>query len=166
MTQGPTYSPTFPHFRFFGDYACSCEFNTTSNLAGSCSYRNECGSNLLDATSAPGDNTATCGANSLCSDPGLGYNCQCIQGYSYPNGNVRRSPGDVNPITNAETGSCQPLPIFITTSNTGIEVLVNTSFNRAGEPIVRSPAEALRCARAAGLDLLVIDRHLIHPPPG
>ena len=49
---------------------------------------------------------------------------------------------------------------------TGCPVLVNTSFNRAGEPIVRSPAEALRCARAAGLDLLVIDRHLIHPPPG
>ena len=32
---------------------------------------------------------------------------------------------------------------------------MNTSFNRAGEPIVRSPADAYRTFRAARLDLLV-----------
>lgn len=40
---------------------------------------------------------------------------------------------------------------------TGCPVLLNTSFNRAGEPIVRTPAEALACQRASGLDLVVIE---------
>lgn len=39
---------------------------------------------------------------------------------------------------------------------TGCPVLLNTSFNRAGEPIVRTPADALRCFAEAGLDLLVL----------
>lgn len=39
---------------------------------------------------------------------------------------------------------------------TGCPVLVNTSFNRAGEPIVCTPADALRCFASADLDLLVI----------
>jgi carbamoyltransferase len=41
---------------------------------------------------------------------------------------------------------------------TGCPVLINTSFNRAGEPIVRTPADALRCFVAAELDLLIIER--------
>jgi len=40
-------------------------------------------------------------------------------------------------------------------------VLLNTSFNRAGEPIVCTPDQALATARAAGLDLLVIEDHLV-----
>ncbi|MFM7069381.1 MAG: carbamoyltransferase N-terminal domain-containing protein, partial [Actinomycetes bacterium] len=36
-------------------------------------------------------------------------------------------------------------------------VLVNTSFNRAGEPIVCTPSDALRTARRAELDLVVLD---------
>lgn len=43
----------------------------------------------------------------------------------------------------------------------GCPVLVNTSFNRAGEPIVRSPADAVRCFSEGGLDLLVIERCVI-----
>ena len=44
---------------------------------------------------------------------------------------------------------------------TGCPVLLNTSFNRAGEPIVRSPADAHRCFLAAGLDLLVLEGCII-----
>jgi carbamoyltransferase len=44
---------------------------------------------------------------------------------------------------------------------TGCPVLVNTSFNRAGEPIVCTPDDALRTARAAALDLLVVDDHIM-----
>ena len=44
---------------------------------------------------------------------------------------------------------------------TGVPVLLNTSFNQAGEPIVRTPSEALRCFLRAGLDSLVIERCLI-----
>lgn len=39
---------------------------------------------------------------------------------------------------------------------TGCPMVVNTSFNRAGEPIVCTPADALRCFIEAGLDLLVL----------
>ncbi len=44
---------------------------------------------------------------------------------------------------------------------TGCPVLLNTSFNRAGEPIVCTPDEALATAVKCGLDLLVIEDHLI-----
>jgi carbamoyltransferase len=44
---------------------------------------------------------------------------------------------------------------------TGCPVLLNTSFNRAGEPIVADAADAIRSARAAGLDLLVLGRTLV-----
>ena len=40
---------------------------------------------------------------------------------------------------------------------TGVPVLLNTSFNRRGEPIVNSPADALRCFAAVALDLLVLE---------
>jgi carbamoyltransferase len=44
---------------------------------------------------------------------------------------------------------------------TGVPVLLNTSFNVRGEPIVRTPADALRCFRRAGLDLLVLEDCLV-----
>lgn len=44
---------------------------------------------------------------------------------------------------------------------TGISVVVNTSFNVRGEPIVCSPEDALRTFRLAGLDALVVENCLI-----
>lgn len=44
---------------------------------------------------------------------------------------------------------------------TGCPILVNTSFNRAGEPIVCTAEDALRTARAAGVDLLVLEDLLV-----
>jgi carbamoyltransferase len=46
---------------------------------------------------------------------------------------------------------------------TGCPVLLNTSFNVAGEPIVCTPDQALATARRAGLDLLVVGDALIEP---
>ncbi len=40
---------------------------------------------------------------------------------------------------------------------TGIPILLNTSFNRAGEPLVETPSEAARCAVASSADYLVLD---------
>ncbi len=40
---------------------------------------------------------------------------------------------------------------------TGCPVVLNTSFNRRGEPIVRSPADALRCFTEVALDVLVLE---------
>ncbi len=41
-------------------------------------------------------------------------------------------------------------------AETGCPVLLNTSFNRRGEPIVLAPEDAFRCFMATGLDVLAI----------
>ena len=47
---------------------------------------------------------------------------------------------------------------------TDCPVLVNTSFNVRGEPIVGSPQDALECFMATGIDYLVIENFLIGKP--
>jgi carbamoyltransferase len=44
---------------------------------------------------------------------------------------------------------------------TGVPVLLNTSFNLRGEPIVNTPREAFSTFRRSGLDLLVLDRFVV-----
>jgi len=43
----------------------------------------------------------------------------------------------------------------------GVPVLLNTSFNVMGEPIVESPYDAIRCFFSTGLDKLVIGKCVI-----
>jgi carbamoyltransferase len=45
---------------------------------------------------------------------------------------------------------------------TGCSVLVNTSFNVRGEPIVCSPDDAFRCFMATGMDALVVEDAVLH----
>ena len=47
------------------------------------------------------------------------------------------------------------------TALTGVPVMLNTSFNLRGEPIVTTPHNALNTFFASGLDLLVLDDFLI-----
>lgn len=44
---------------------------------------------------------------------------------------------------------------------TGVPILLNTSFNAAGEPIVCTPADAIRTFKATGLDMLVMGSHVV-----
>lgn len=44
---------------------------------------------------------------------------------------------------------------------TGVPVLLNTSFNRMGEPIVNKPHEAIECFLGSGLDALALGDYLI-----
>jgi carbamoyltransferase len=44
---------------------------------------------------------------------------------------------------------------------TGVPVMINTSFNVSGEPIVLKPSDAIRTFFASGLDALLIDRFLV-----
>ena len=44
---------------------------------------------------------------------------------------------------------------------TGVPVLLNTSFNIMGEPIVESPVNAIRCFFSTGLDVLAMGSYLI-----
>jgi carbamoyltransferase len=45
---------------------------------------------------------------------------------------------------------------------TGCPVLVNTSFNVRGEPIVRAPSDAYRCFMATDMDTLVLGNFVVH----
>jgi carbamoyltransferase len=49
---------------------------------------------------------------------------------------------------------------------TGVPVLLNTSFNQAGEPIVNSPDDAVRCFLRSGLDALAVGDYLVFPDHG
>ena len=40
-------------------------------------------------------------------------------------------------------------------------VIVNTSFNVRGEPIVHTPQDAYRCFMATEMDILVLENHLL-----
>jgi len=44
---------------------------------------------------------------------------------------------------------------------TGVPVLMNTSFNLQGEPIVGSPANAWNTFSKSGIDVLVLGRHVV-----
>lgn len=47
---------------------------------------------------------------------------------------------------------------------TGVPLVLNTSFNVAGEPIVNTPVEALRCYQGSGLDALFIGPFFLAKP--
>ncbi len=49
-------------------------------------------------------------------------------------------------------------------NRTGQSVLVNTSFNVRGEPIVCTPDDAIRCFQTTGIDALAIERFLVTKP--
>ncbi|MFL5244217.1 MAG: carbamoyltransferase [Gemmataceae bacterium] len=49
-------------------------------------------------------------------------------------------------------------------ARTGVPVLVNTSFNTRGEPIVCSPRDAIECFWTSPLDVLVIGSYLLEKP--
>lgn len=47
---------------------------------------------------------------------------------------------------------------------TGVPVLLNTSFNLRGEPIVNSPADAFKTFSNSGIDVLVLDHFVVRKP--
>ncbi len=47
---------------------------------------------------------------------------------------------------------------------TGHPILINTSFNVQGEPIVCTPADALRCFGGTGIDVLVLNDFMLRKP--
>ena len=48
---------------------------------------------------------------------------------------------------------------------TGVPVVLNTSFNVKGEPIVNSPVDAMRCFYTTGLDFLIMGNFLLYKKP-
>lgn len=47
---------------------------------------------------------------------------------------------------------------------TGCPVLVNTSFNVRGEPVVCTPEDAYRCFMRTGMDYLVLENFVLSKP--
>jgi len=45
---------------------------------------------------------------------------------------------------------------------TGCPILVNTSFNVRGEPIVCSPLDAFKCFMGTELDILIIENYFLN----
>ena len=43
----------------------------------------------------------------------------------------------------------------------GIPIIVNTSFNIKGEPIIESPTDAIRCFLGNGLNYLVMNDYIV-----
>jgi carbamoyltransferase len=82
------------------------------------------------------------------------------------------SPLDLPAVTHVD-GSARPQTVDPGTSpryaalleafhrRTGCPLLVNTSFNVRGEPIVASPADALSCMGVSGIDAVVLEDFLI-----
>lgn len=48
---------------------------------------------------------------------------------------------------------------------TGIPLLLNTSFNVAGKPIVETPEDAVNSFKSTSIDLLLLDKHIISKEP-
>jgi carbamoyltransferase len=48
---------------------------------------------------------------------------------------------------------------------TGCPLLINTSFNVRGEPIVCTPQQAVRCFQATNIDVLVIENYILVKQP-
>jgi len=48
---------------------------------------------------------------------------------------------------------------------TGVPILINTSFNLRGEPIVSSPSDALKTFYASGIDTLAVENYIIEKLP-
>ena len=46
-------------------------------------------------------------------------------------------------------------------SKTGCPVMINTSFNVRGEPIVCTPEHAYRCFMATNMDVLVMENYVL-----
>ncbi|MBE5984819.1 MAG: carbamoyltransferase, partial [Paenibacillaceae bacterium] len=79
---------------------------------------------------------------------------------------------DLPAITHVDS-SCRPQTVSAETNprfhalitsfyqRTGCPILVNTSFNVRGEPIVCSPIDALRCFGNSGIDVLVLGDFII-----
>jgi carbamoyltransferase len=65
-----------------------------------------------------------------------------------------------------QTVNAQRSPVFHRTiskfsERTGIPVVVNTSFNTRGRPIVCTPQDALECFYTSPIDVLAIGNYLV-----
>jgi carbamoyltransferase len=81
--------------------------------------------------------------------------CEVLPAITHVDGSARLHTvtAEANPLFHELLGKFGEL--------TSVPVLLNSSFNVMGEPIVESPAQALRCFASTGLDALAMGNYLI-----
>jgi carbamoyltransferase len=104
------------------------------------------------------------------------FEIDCASPYMLLVPDVRPEKRDTIPaVTHVDgTGRLQTLtddlnPVFYRLASlfkqrTGVPVLLNTSFNVNGEPIVETPEDALRCFRNTNIDAILMGEHLLVKP--
>lgn len=104
------------------------------------------------------------------------FEIDCPSPYMLLVPNVIPEKRDVIPaVTHVDgTGRLQTLtpdlnPVFYRLASmfkqrTGVPVLLNTSFNVNGEPIVETPEDAIRCFRNTNIDAILVGDHLLMKP--
>lgn len=82
---------------------------------------------------------------------------------------LRNGRGEIIPAVTHVDGSARPQAVFqdcnpaywrlidAFRAETGVPVVLNTSFNVKGEPIANSPGDAIRCFFSTGIDFLVLE---------
>jgi carbamoyltransferase len=91
---------------------------------------------------------------------------------------VRENKQEVIPATTHVDGTARPQTVFPEPNPryyrliqrfgqaTGVPVILNTSFNLKGEPIVTSPANAFHTFSKSDMDVLVLDKFVVEKPAG
>ena len=68
--------------------------------------------------------------------------------------------GRVQTLTHANNGRFYEL-VKKFHEKTGVPILLNTSFNRMGQPIIETPADAIECLLSTGLDCCVFEDRMV-----
>ena len=100
------------------------------------------------------------------------FNLDCASPYMLLVGQVREDKRIIPSVTHVDgsariqTVSRETNPIFYDLiaefyRRTGVPVIINTSFNVRGEPIVCTPQDAFRCFMRTNMDFLVMDHFLV-----
>jgi carbamoyltransferase len=68
--------------------------------------------------------------------------------------------GRVQTLTHANNGRFYEL-VRQFFEKTGVPILLNTSFNRMGQPIIETPTDAIECLLNTGLDCCVFEDRIV-----
>ena len=88
------------------------------------------------------------------------YSVHCKQAEEIPSGVHVDHTARVQTVTKEANGRFYSL-VKSFGKKTGVPIIINTSFNDKGEPIVESPEDAIACFSKTGIDILVLENYLI-----
>ena len=92
--------------------------------------------------------------------PFMLYSVKCLQPTRIPSGVHVDATARLQTLTEDVNGRFYWL-VKSFGEKTGIPIIINTSFNINGEPIVETPEDALKCFEGTEIDILVLENYLI-----